>query len=196
MCLTSPVMAGNDTIRGGGADPTKTEILDGGSGNDTIYGNSPSSSPDGDHLRGGDGDDRLYAAGEFGTDDTGKDLVYGGYGNDFIYGGSGVWGGPGNDTMQFLWSGASEADGGDGNDVVRGSPFSDRLHGGAGADSVNGNGNDDFLTGGDGPDSLRGGQGNDMLISVDSVAGNDALNGDLGTDICDADPGDKVVSCR
>ena len=33
------------------------------------------------------------------------------------------------------------------------------------------------------------------INSVDFVAGNDAIFGDLGTDVCDADAGDTVVSC-
>ena len=78
---------------------------------------------------------------------------------------------------------------------MKGSPFSDWLAGGPGADVIYGNGDDDRLTGGDGADDHYGGQGNDAINSVDFVAGNDAIFGDLGTDVCDADAGDTVVSC-
>jgi Ca2+-binding RTX toxin-like protein len=53
--------------------------------------------------------------------------------------------------------------GSDGEDVVRGSHYSDRLYGGIGNDSLDGKAGDDYLEGGTGNDILIGGTGNNTL---------------------------------
>ena len=76
-------------------------------------------------------------------------------------------GGPGNDTLR----------GGEGNDVLSGGEGNDTLFGNGGDDQLYGNGGNDVLFGGDGSDSLYGGVGKDNL---DGGAGNDGLFGGIG----------------
>jgi len=112
-------------------------------------------------------------------------------GNDEIYfSGSGdstavvrVDAGAGNDLVDFtqLTAGAgfgniNVASGGDGNDTINGSSFSERLDGGAGNDILNGNGGyDNFVVRGD---EFVGGAGNDT-IAGGSNASIDWLRYDL-----------------
>ena len=68
----------------------------------------------------------------------------------------------------FIWMiGASDADGGDGNDVLKGSGRDDVLGGGAGDDIVRGGPGSDRIDGGTGGDEMRGGGGHDRYY-VDS----------------------------
>ncbi|MBT0773608.1 hypothetical protein KIH74_31985 [Kineosporia sp. J2-2] len=79
--------AGNDTIYGGAGQ----DDLAGGDGNDLIHGGSGR-----DEITGGRGDDRLYG-------DAGADTIYGNSGNDKLYGGTGtdtLLGGPGKDVIK------------------------------------------------------------------------------------------------
>jgi len=74
-------------------------------------------------------------------------------------------GGAGNDTLE----GASAtvpitADGGEGNDRLRGGQANDVLSGGPGRDDLFGGAGNDELRGGAGRDNLTGGNGNDLLI--------------------------------
>ena len=100
-------------------------------------------------------------------------------------------------TVTGVADGISQ-NGGNGNDVVNGTPGEDRLDGGNGNDVVNGLGGHDLLKGGNGNDSLYGGSGNDILLGEngsdllfggdgrDVLAGgngNDSLNGGAGADI-------------
>lgn len=82
--------------------------INGGNGNDTLYG-----SQFGDRIDGGNGNDRILAG-------AGNDTVFGGNGKDFLDGGVG------NDSL----------DGGNGDDTFRGSAGADRFVGGAGFDWV------------------------------------------------------------
>lgn len=98
---------GNDTITGldGG-----TDLIDGGAGDDVIYGRRGS-----DALFGGAGDDQLYAL-------RGNDTLSGGAGNDSLYSGRD----------------ASVLDGGSGDDLLQADMFLGAAHvltGGAGADT-------------------------------------------------------------
>ena len=135
------------------AGDVRDNTLNGGGGNDTLYGG-----PDGgdDALIGGAGDDRLF----------------GGKGNDTLDGGDGhdaLRGGPHADTLN----------GGTGNDTLAGGPGNDTLNGGAGNDTLNGGPGNDTLNGGAGNDTLEGGPGNDTLTGG---AGNDTLAGGPGND--------------
>jgi len=98
--------AGDDTLYGGGGQDT----LDGGSGSDHLYGNGGE-----DDLKGGDGEDWLYGGGE-------SDTIQGGAGNDLLYGQ-------------------------DGNDTLEGNAGNDTLNGGAGTDTLKGgDGFDTYIT--------------------------------------------------
>jgi Ca2+-binding RTX toxin-like protein len=87
-----------------------------------------------------------------------------------------------------------------GPNVLLGGFGDDTLRGGGGGDRLRG-----IYFGGDSPDgsdSLYGEAGNDSLDAVDTVSGNDLVNGGEGfeggvdSDNCSADPGDVVVKCE
>jgi Ca2+-binding RTX toxin-like protein len=75
--------------------------------------------------------------------------------------------------------------GGNGDDLLNGTPGDDNLSGGNGKDTLNGLGGNDTLIGGNGGDILNGGDGNDLLQgddSDDSSNGKDILTGGAGKD--------------
>ncbi len=188
------------------------DFLDGGAGNDELYGDGGD-----DTLVGGAGEDQLFGdyAGtyyvgvggawtdeavfdEFGDDvldgGDGDDLIFGMGGNDVLFGGADV------DTM-FGNDGADMLSGGDGNDALLGDSASDTspgddllfgdagfdlLQGEAGNDQLDGGEDDDELQGGSGHDALFGGTGNDLLFgeatSFQGPAGDDMLDGGDGID--------------
>jgi Ca2+-binding RTX toxin-like protein len=87
-------------------------------------------------------------------------------------------GGPGNDTLR----GGSTRDrlfGGTGNDKLYGGAATDALDGEAGDDYVFGGSGNDWLSGGDGHDLVFGESGNDAIYGY---GGDDALNGGQGND--------------
>ncbi len=159
-----------------GTTVTGFEMLrfDGGDGNDRITGGILS-----DTLFGGGGDNWL--AGGSGNDSLacgyGADSLFGGQGDDFAYklgtANSLIYGGLGQDTLQFYGGGMSQAlnlsiarpsqaqtlaDG----TVVQGIEvliLTATNH----SDSVTGGALDDEIYGQDGDDTLRGGDGNDQL---------------------------------
>lgn len=92
-------------------------VVNGGAGNDTIYGNIGD-----DRLNGGAGDDLIK--GQAGNDrlygDSGNDTIYGQAGNDFLEGGDG------DDRLIA----------GDGNDYLSGGNGNDRLYGEGGVDTL------------------------------------------------------------
>lgn len=110
-------LGGNDTVRlnQSGAVVTKTTVVWGGSGNDTVYGGNGA-----DYLDGGVGNDVL-----FGFD--GVDALAGDDGDDYLYGGESnddLAGGDGKDFLQ----------GEGGNDVMDGGLHDDIFNGGSGTD--------------------------------------------------------------
>ncbi|GAA0693592.1 hypothetical protein GCM10009104_21190 [Marinobacterium maritimum] len=107
------------------------ETIDGGAGNDIIFGDPGIDSADvsNDVISGGAGSDIID--GRAGTDtllgDEGDDVIFGGYGDDTINGGADndlLFGGLGNDSLA----------GGTGNDVLVGGKGNDILSGGEGDD--------------------------------------------------------------
>ncbi|GGZ28903.1 M10 family metallopeptidase C-terminal domain-containing protein [Asticcacaulis endophyticus] len=169
----------------------------GGSGNDTLYGNSVAN-----FLYGQDGRDLVYAGGGNDTlilghnDDTaysedGDDTLFGEYGHDFLAGGFGndtLYGQVGNDTL-FGEGGQDTLIAGTGNDtlygqdamdVLFGETGNDFLAGGTGEDRLYGQENEDTLFGEWGADILDGGNGGDFLIGGLEA---DYLTGGAGGDI-------------
>ena len=141
--------------------------LDGGDGNDTMWGGYGD-----DTVLGGDGNDSMD--GGYGKGDTvdGDDYMDGGAGNDTM------WGSVGDDEMR----------GGEDNDLMHGNEDNDLLHGDDGNDRVFGDEGNDVLFGDDGNDTLEGGVGNDTLTGGE---GNDlfVFDKNSGTDtITDFDP--------
>ena len=158
-----------DTLDDGG------DYIDGGGGNDHIYGNSQiaiQGAADGaDFIHGGDGSD--YVNGN-----AGNDTIYGDAGTDRLYGGSG------NDVI----------DGGTGDDHINGNKGNDDIRGGDGNDQLLGGQGNDWLTGGNGFDTLTGNAGNDTFFVADSghfsASGPDAGHTDVITDFQDGQ--DKI----
>jgi len=120
---------GNDWLCG--VHLRRSVILDGGHGNDSLYGGQGD-----DILRGDTGNDCLWGS-------AGDDTLYGNDGRDLLFGGSG-------DDLLF---------GGDGNDFLSGNAGHDRLFGGTGNDRLFGDPADDELDGGDGYDWVWGSRG-------------------------------------
>ncbi len=164
---------GDDTIDArlfvlpAGSIPTQI-TLDGGAGNDRLWGNTSSTNAvnvfnDGagnDFIVFGSTGDTLIGSGE-GNDTiscttvnftgTGTNVISDFLGNNLITGGNGI------DSITT----------GSGNDILigglPGQTISDTLDGGAGDDSLYGDFGDDNLIGGDGNDTLIGGPGADIL---------------------------------
>ncbi|NIA72030.1 hypothetical protein HBA54_25850 [Pelagibius litoralis] len=143
------------TSDGGGND-----VIYGGAGNDTIFGDTNATDIDGgnDTIFGGDGDDEIF--GNSGDDDLdgddGNDTIFGDAGNDTLLGGVGgdsLFGGDGND----------ELNGGAGEDFLDGGIGNDSLFGGSGADDLLGGAGNDTLSGGNGVDNLSDGIGSDLI---------------------------------
>ena len=156
-----------DTI----ANPPGDDVLNGGDGNDSLYGEGGN-----DLLKGGDGDD--YADGGDGNDTLqgshGQDTLIGGDGDDLLQGG--------NDSDSLI--------GGSGSDTINGGGSSDFLDGGIGADSLNGGYGADTLLGGDGNDTLQGANGAD---SMSGGTGNDTLMVAQGDTVEGGDGDDMFV---
>ncbi len=171
---------------------------------------SPSTDPD--TLRGGDGNDLIYA-------DAGNDFVDGGAGNDTLYGGAG------NDTIAF-GTGDNVVYGGDGDDfiddhlgefetgddLIFGGAGDDTIWYGEGQDTVYGGDGDDYiddhlgtttganlLFGGAGLDTIHGSAGDDTIYggadgdSLDGSDGNDRLFGGNGDDTLIGGAGDDYI---
>ncbi len=137
----------------------------------------------GDYLDGGVGDDTLYG-------EDGDDLLRGGVGSDVLYGGAGddtlvidaddwngnIDGGSGTDTVVID----------DDRDVAFYAAVSavENIYGGRGNDSLYGDSRNNILYGGGGRDVLSGGGGNDEIHAdaADVAMGSNFVNGGSGID--------------
>lgn len=199
-----------DTTATQGGDPAAggADSLDGGTGDDTLYGLYGD-----DLLDGGSGNDRLNGQ-------DGADILYGGEGNDTLSGDlrvnptTGLY-----DTSKFRNAGGNDVldggagldflYGGEGEDIVVGGDGDDNLYGGYNpslffggdlsaaalmaadqSDRIEGDGGNDWLYGGGGDDELMGGEGTDVLFGED---GNDFLDGGIGSDTLDGGAGDDTL---
>ncbi|HEX8745211.1 MAG TPA: calcium-binding protein [Thermoleophilaceae bacterium] len=199
--------SGNDRLRGGG-------IVEAGEGNDVAISYHGYSL---DVVDGGPGDDVVDGG-------PAPDMVTGGPGNDYMYEGAEVWpvgpgyyphddgtldGGDGDDTMAAggnqstitggpgdddIISGAVWADGGEGNDTMRGGPL---LRGGPGDDRLSGSWfrqSNYFFAGCCGkPDVLEGGPGRDRLEGSTADA---VIDGGEGADELVPGSGKSTLSYR
>jgi VCBS repeat-containing protein len=186
---------------------TQEVEIDGGGGNDLLYGAGGE-----DYVRGGAGGDRIAGFGGADTleGDDGDDLIVAGAGDDYVDAGAGndqVWGEDGYDWLtggagsDVLYGDADSTplnlqgddylDGGAGDDQLFGNGGADELFGGDGNDVLDGAEGDDDLDGESGSDRLAGGVGNDELFGGD---GADVLTGDDGDDDLDGEAGDDQLA--
>ena len=200
---------------------TSGDVIDGGAGDDTIYG------LDGDDTaQGGDDNDIVYGG-------AGDDTLDGNDGNDDVYGGTGddtfnvsagegidiITGGEDSDGLDVDTLGFTDATGPDGVDVTmsgdEAGSYAFPTDGGSGTfseieeftltdqdddfdgvaatggNTVDGGAGDDVLVGSSGSDSFTGGTGDDTL---NANAGDDALDGGTGNDVIFGDEGEDVIT--
>lgn len=179
------------------------DLIFGGDGNDTIFGDISADLANLEGLRGiggndtidgGSGDDSILGGG-------GNDSIDGGIGNDSIHGGYGsdsIWGNVGDDWISG-WNGADYLSGGAGSDSIAGDDGNDTIDGGSEADRLLGGNDQDSIAGGDGNDSIWGEAGNDTLYgeggadSIDGGTGNDWASGGDANDSIFGDTGDDTL---
>ncbi|HEY7116274.1 MAG TPA: C2 family cysteine protease [Tepidisphaeraceae bacterium] len=152
---------------------TDIENVNGGYGNDVIYGSSANN-----YLQGGGGTDYLYGY-------AGDDVLDGGVGGVAVYsqntGDDKLYGGLGNDLLHASDYGNNVLHGEAGNDTCYGYGGMDAVYGDDGDDLVCGGDNNDRVYGGAGNDYMYGGNGDDVLVSIDNATG-DVLYGEGGYD--------------
>lgn len=183
--VTVNLGAGNDylrmtTVDGQFALPMKT-VVNGSTGNDTIYGGHGA-----DTLNGGDGNDKLVGS-------LGADLIVGNAGfdtADYAYSAAAV-----RVSLDNVANDGSTGEGdnvqteaivgGLGNDTLIGSSAGNVIDGGAGNDQIAGRGGNDTLTGGIGIDTIWGEDGGDFLFAKEGTA--DQVNDGPGTDSAQVD---------
>ena len=195
---------GNDRITLINAPGFQTIAINGGGGNDFIFGNA-----DHENMIGGAGTDEFFPGlGSFSVSGGTPGPTAGSWiesidENDLLvldrrtFGASysfidygltltGFWLGTDGSTargiarLQYLGSGFTDVVyGAQGDDIIRGFDGNDALTGRSGNDELNGGNGLDQISGGLGDDLLIGGEGNDNLDGGD---GNDILRGGLGLD--------------
>jgi hypothetical protein len=198
----------NVTVGGGAGDgeagendnvAADVEVVDGGSGADTLTGNLADNG-----LSGGAGNDTLSGS-------DGNDQLDGGPGDDLLDGGTGadtLIGGDGTDRATYanaplgvrVTLDGQPGDGAPGeNDSVdtenlTGSPDDDVLIGNAGPNAIEGGVGSDRILGGAGADVLDGGSGDDLIQSLDSAK--DQVACGEGTDGTVSDKADVRTDCE
>jgi Ca2+-binding RTX toxin-like protein len=195
--LVRPGVLGSPTAYGTPVQQISNDFIDGGAGDDRIWGEGGS-----DVVLSGEGNDILYGDATYLPEELhGADLLDGGAGEDELYGGGSddrLFGGADNDYLSGE-AGNDQAEGGAGDDYVAGGEGDDVLKGGVGADVLSGDAGMDVLWGGSGGDQLDGGADDDVLqgeAGVDSLSGgdgNDSLYGGSGEDVIEAGAGNDLI---
>lgn len=152
---------GNDTLVGGsGSDSLNGfDTFNGGAGNDSI---EAEYDLEGDVIDGGTGNDTLHYQSISGSYDLSIDISDGGGGRD-------IGNGTTLSNIEvaeiiFFSNGTVDFTGGGGADAVVSGSSADTLNGGAGDDFLKAGGGKDEISGGAGDDTLVGGSGGDTLI--------------------------------
>ena len=154
---------------------TDRDTIYGGEGNDSINGNAGA-----DYLDGGPGNDTIFGGQNEGTWEPGRTRI------NTIHLREGIdelWGGEGNDFLNGNM-GEDELYGGPGNDLLRGGQDDDYLSGGAGDDTLYGDLEGDILSPGEGNDVLvlgndpnYGDGARDAVFLYTADAGRDTIYG-------------------
>lgn len=176
---------------GGSGQSANFENIYGGSGNDTLTGNSSANA-----IYGFDGNDTINAGG-------GNDTLVGGNGNDTLKGGDG------NDTYLFANATSTETDtveelSNAGNDTLNFTPSTDAVTIDLNSDTTlatmtNRTVQTNVAGQATNFENAYGGSGNDTLIGNSAAnqlvggAGNDALSGGAGDDILNAGTGSNIL---
>lgn len=183
--------SGHDTITGNSLNNAVwgyygDDTISTGSGSDILDGNNGN-----DSLDGGDGVDRyIFGAGGFGTANWGNDVIVDSSGSDEVY----LVGVSNNLTINLNAGAGDEVTDGI-NTVNWTGNIIENATGGSGNDSITGDSSNNNLTGNDGNDTLSGEDGNDSLIggngndSLIGGNGNDTLRGENGNDSLDGGDG-------
>ena len=165
--VTIQALGGNDSIWNEGAKVS----IDGGAGNDTIYGTLNGGNWGSDWsntLNGGAGDNDTHGTvngGNLGSDWS--NTLNGGAGDDFIFNdgdNSTLNGGAGDDYI-YNYGDNSTLNGGEGNDSISNYGEGNSISGGDGNDyiSLSGGNNEIFYNAGDGNDTIEGITSNDTI---------------------------------
>lgn len=171
--------SGNDTILGNSLD----NVLKGGAGNDTVFGGDGNdiiyggygfgTGTGNDTLKGGGGADYLFA-------EDGNDTLKGGGGADYLDGGTGVntadYGGSAAGVYVNLISGTGSGGDAQGDTLVNiqnvsGTQYGDTLIGNSQANTLLGGDGNDVIYAEGSGDHLDGGNGTDWVVFLDSKAG-------------------------
>jgi Ca2+-binding RTX toxin-like protein len=154
----------------------KHDMVDGGAGNDTLFGMSGN-----DTMLGGDGDDKLWG-------NSGDDVLDGGDGNDELHGGAG------NDVLSD-GAGNDIVNGNSGDDTFKAGEGDDVYNGGSGFDTIDFSGARQGMTI-DLSKKSASGMGNDVVSGFEKVIGSnyaDVMKGSKAVDHMDGGAGDDVL---
>ena len=191
----------------------RANTINGGRGNDKLYGGPAGDDSNTDTLNGGSGDDMLFGG-------MGADTLNGGRGDDMLFGGAGVdaVNGDAGDDMIYVHfvpgqtaATADTVSGGEGNDTVSFARWVDEendtvvtltLPDTTAADNPNyfgieniiGSDEDDTLTGNDADNVIEGGDGDDVLNP--GTAGNDTVSYRGSDRAVDVDLSDATATSR
>lgn len=170
----SALQAGWAEIHGGAGNDSLTAAMYGRTfgddGDDNLRGSDLH-----DWLQGGAGNDQIYGGGGSGVDTADYSEAAVGVTVDLRIDGWQDTVGSGRDYLMSI----ANLNGSDHNDILTGGYGVNQLDGGNGADHLSGDIGDDRLLGGAGGDRLEGGTGRDFLFGQ---AGNDRLDGGAETD--------------
>ena len=178
---------GDDTLVGGTGSGWPSDILDGGTGNDTASYITATSGVAASLAEGtgwqGDATGDKFISIENLEGSSYNDFLIGDHSNNILTGLVG------NDTLEGR-AGDDTLDGGVGEDILWGGDGNDILRGGSGKDTLVGDLGNDILEGGSEDDSLDAGLGDDTLTDLE---GNNTFYAGEGNNLVAAGSGDDVI---